>query len=872
MKKDSSGSALIALLLVISFFSLLFFILMQLLCIEKRDVSSLAHSLKATEAAESGLATALAQLSLATKDHPNFLVGTTNPPFSTTPILMIGATNLTDSKQLTLLISGAPDSSSVDLNKNHAIAATGAYNALWSIITNTEGRSIMRYAYVVLDEQARLNPSLHHGLPRTDPLNWDHGTGVLSLTLSNNLLFTSQEATALNQLSSNTTTLEGFQSAFKTIEEYDAKKLFLTSSSVALPDLIPASLPEGGHPKYDLNDLATNPLYGATAADRVLHIATIIDRNFPAFKKRDPSLLSQSERDQMRYLNRLAACIVDYISSENPPTLVNGGEPAGQSLTPLVTQTAERCRLFSRTSNSVTIENQYFLQLWNPYTTTIPAGGMASFSVQNRQRLFFGDAPATPFEDYKQQSVLTAPLHPNESTVLAFPTVLQTWSASTNVPLNSFPHWQKGPEGNAIPTEHQPFTFSWNGTLVTMSRRHPVAPGLAEGGLEHDAGSFTNNENAWQCNFIPTEKDEAGHFRFVGDPRETYLSNYLWKSLSSDTSYVTHTRWKGIMSDATLERAFNPATTWAHRDFVPVSPLPGNKPLSLAMTPDQIASPYDEARDAIMAPLVIRKGPMNSIAELGNINDPAQADDLGRAPNAGSSADKSSIYASGGGRTLRLGQPEFSYWDTSEKRAINLIDLFTVATTNNPSATVIKRDSRSNGSFSTIWRDGLINVNTAPHEVLTTLFAGITPTSDQRFTNSSITPATAEELATYLEEHRPYEKLSDLAILTPFLASATTYTPSLSTNISGENVAAVFDRAREEGLGKMISLCAVQSRAFRVYILGQSLNAFGRPLSEALLEASIVLLPQKKPATTEAHPGGFSEILVPVIQKREWLR
>lgn len=924
MNKESSGSALVMLLLFMALLSLLCFFLTQTLSLEKRTTLSLASSYEASEAAESGLNAALSQLSAATSNHPGFLVGETNLTSSDVPVLMIGTTNLTNSEQLTLLISGSDFSNSVDVNKNHSIAVQGTYDGPWTVMTNAEDHPVARYAYIMLDEQARLNPSLHQGFPRTDPIDWDQGVRVLPLTLSNALLLTSEEIT--KAFISSPITLEGWERIFYHHEFYDAKKIFLTTAAIALPDLIPASLPEGGKPKYNLNELATNSLYGATPSDRAVNIATIIDRNFPHFKERDPSLLGLPAAEQRRYLNRLAACIVDYISTETAPTLVNGGEPAGQSLTPLLTQTAERCRLLLRTSNSVTIENQYFVQVWNPYTKPIPAGGVATLSIQNRQRLLFEKAPPTPFEDYMQQGMMISPLRPNESAVITFPAVTQTWASSTNVPLHLHPHWEKGPEGNADVTRHQTFTFSWNGALVTMSRRPPIGPGLAQGGLEHDAASLSDFFNYWQCNFIPTEEDHAGHFRFVGDPRETYLSNYLWKSYSSAKSYVENTRWKGIMSDATPERLFSPTTTWIRRDFVPLNPPSGNKPSSLAMTPDQVPSPYNEARDAALAPLVLRKGAMNSIVELGNVNDPAQADDLGVAPLAGSSDDKSSVYASGGGRTLRIGQPEFSYWDTPEKRAINLLDLFTVSSTNNSSVTVIPRspgqgntssvrplgelaagdavpeasgaqrwsvqsvlDRASTGATpqyasavelskrSTTWRKGLININTAPHEVLTALFYGITPTSDTRFTNSTITAATAEELATFLEEHRPYEKLSDLYIITPFLANATTYTPSLSVNVPGENAAAVFDRAREEGFAKMISLCTVQSRAFRVYVIGQSLNAAGKPLGEALLEASVVLLPEKKESALEAssHEVGETEggsLLVPVVQKREWLR
>jgi len=360
----------------------------------------------------------------------------------------------------------------------------------------------------------------------------------------------------------------------------------------------------------------------------------------------------------------------------------------------------------------------------------------------------------------------------------------------------------------------------------------------------------------------------------VGDPRENYLSNYLWKSYSSEKSYLENTRWKGVMGDASSERIFNPTTSWQRRDFVPVNPVQGTHPSELSMTPDQVASPYREEVDAIMAPCVLRNAPMNSLVELGHIYDPAQADDTGAAPRAGSSDGKSSIYASGGGRTLRIGQPEFSYpnnnWDTPGKRAVELLDLFTVADTNNSGVSVTKNNNvcTPRDSVSTIWRLGLINVNTASHAVLAALFYDISPASDQRFTNSCISAASAEQLATFIEKHRPYEKLSDLRIITPLLANASTYTPPLATNVvcEGLPLAAVFDRAREEGFGKMISLCTVQSRSFRIFVLGQSLNALGKPSGEALLETTIALLPKTKVSNNNERENQ----LKPVIQVKKW--
>ncbi|MCF7729513.1 MAG: hypothetical protein K9M81_03995 [Chthoniobacterales bacterium] len=961
-----SGSALLMVLVFLAFWSVILFTLLERAQFEKKRAVMDAAQYQATLAAESGLSAAMGELALATSNNPTFLVGLTNSMAAPeiAPALMIGAHSLTNTQELIPLISGDLEAlqsypnlpegmldsylqareskdpeKTIDLNANHhPISANGSYPAPWVMMRNQQGQPIARYAFIILDEQARLHPLLHQGKPRADPIDWDHGVAVLPYSL----LLTEQEHEKASELLSNPLSLEGFKEIFENRNLYDLKKEFLSSTSVPLPDLIPARLPDGGHPKYNLNDLATNVIYGATPSDRSAYLASIIDHNLPHFKERDPSLRNLSAGEQRRYLNRLAASIVNYITPEHTSVLVNGGEPAGAALTPLVTQTAERCRLVERMSNSVIIENQYFVQLWNPYTKMIPAGGKATFEIENRQQLHFGTAPNVPFKDYLQTNSCVPALRPNESIVVEFPTVTQRWDAPNVVPLSEHPYWLEGPEGNTNPKEHQAFRFFWNDHLVMMSRRPPCGPGPAEGGLEHDAQSLTDGQNFWQCNFIPTEGDRAGHFRFVGDPRENYLSNYLWKSYSSEKSYLTQTRWKGAMSDASAERLFDPSISWRNRDFVPVNPLAGNRPSSRSVTPAQVPSSYLESRDAMMAPLVLRHGPMQSIAELGHINDPAQADDLGAAPNVGAADNKSSIYGSGGGRTLRIGQPEFSYWDRPGERAIELIDLFTVTSTNNTTVQIKKNMSLTQSGFPasvgyqyeisgltrifhtdrdeedakadgvrqtsiltqgcmstycpsqnmsltqhpsgfpayavdqyeicglTLWREGLININTASHQVLSSLFYGISPTSDARFTHSAISKTTAEELATFLEEHRPYEKLSDLHILTPLLANATTYTPPLSTNILSEGrlLAAVFDRAREEAFGKMISLCTVQSRAFRAYVIGESLSATGKKVHGAFLEALIILRPEH--IQSEETPG--SSLFIPVIQKKEWLR
>ena len=136
-------------------------------------------------------------------------------------------------------------------------------------------------------------------------------------------------------------------------------------------------------------------------------------------------------------------------------------------------------------------------------------------------------------------------------------------------------------------------------------------------------------------------------------------------------------------------------------------------------------------------------------------------------------------------------------------------------------------------------------MNTAPHSVLTALFTGLAVTSDRRFTNSTLSAASVEKLAAMLENQRPFSRLSDLRLLTTDLVNAESYTPPLGRNVPGSSppVADVFDRAREEAFGKVIGHCVLQTRTFRLHVIGESVTTKGKTSSRTLLECLIRLIP-----------------------------
>ena len=892
-RKNPQGSAIVAVLGAAAFLSVLLVLMLQGIRLERKNSSADASDVQARMAVDSGVSAAMARLLICTSNNPSFLVGLHQEDqdgSEVTPALVIGATNLRTATQLMPLFScsmkGLSDypelgaeylrdqlSKRVSQNPNEAvdlndpkfmepdgcgtkttesgglISAKGSYPALWISLRDGSNNAVARYAFILTDESARLNPSIHLGEERNDPNDWDKGPGSLSMTNSAGTLFSAETAAKLRENS--TLPTEGsLERAFDDHDEYARKHDLLTLDPCLLPDLIPPGYPEAGLPKYNLNDLATNPAWGATPYARATNIASIIDRNLPSYKFRDPSLPRQQSA---LYLVRLACSIVDYISPNTSPTGPSAEEPLGRDLVPYVTQIAERCTRRNLTSNSVTVESRFFVEIWNPTTSTIPAGGCAGLLITNRAILKFGHAIEEPFADYKKNSRPLPAIRPNEFVVVAFDPEDQTWQSpdsTTNPPL-----WDAGPQGNADGTTHQAFSFYWNGKLVDLTRRAGISRGDTAGGLVHLKQTLDDTTPKWQCMTVPTrtssdrgdedaaETDQAidpGRYNFVGDPRSTFLTAYKWPVV---TDYRDKSFWMGVNPAGSRQGGYllDPMRTWTRRDRIPLNPATGIQPTSKLMNPDEIPSPYGRDLSGTEAPFVIRKGPMSSIAELGNLFDPAQVADNGEAPDAG--YPKKCKYCCGGGRTLRIGQPEFHVnspefdWDLPGKRAVNLIDLFTV-----------KDEGRMPGSTNAGTNAGIpgrINVNTASHEVLTSLFTGVTVTSDRRFTNSLISAKAAEELATLLEQHRPYTRLSDLGILTTNLVNSDNYIPRLSANVPGSSppVADVFDRAREEAFGKIIGHCAVQSRTFRITVVGEALDRSGKTSARSLLQGVIRVSP-----------------------------
>jgi hypothetical protein len=266
------------------------------------------------------------------------------------------------------------------------------------------------------------------------------------------------------------------------------------------------------------------------------------------------------------------------------------------------------------------------------------------------------------------------------------------------------------------------------------------------------------------------------------------------------------------------------------------------------------------------APLIVRNAVLQSIGDLGHVTDPA------RLPGT-NSALATPAFARGGGRTLRIGQPEHPRWyDRSQVNASRawtswrLADVFTTtAPSNNVTAAdplgiltnnlgVVRGPTNTNGAVLTI--PGLINPNGALRDNGASLRAALhgfqflqTPDGASGIAGRSISTNGINAVVTNL--------------LVRMTNSPTTVTPAGSLNVlwergeiselplfnSGTNLAAptdmstIFDRGREEVVRRSIEMLTTRGSVFTVYAIGQTLAPDGRVSGTARLKQVVEFTP-----------------------------
>jgi len=909
----SKAFALISTLLIIAVLTIMVIAFMQSMRVDRLSARSYLEKYRAELAAKSAVKMAIAQISTAISDssgnadysyttelildpansgtyspitsisryytNASGLVRVTIPLISTTnagltytnaSFNVVDPSNSVVLNYRTNLFAERKTSVTLDLNPSGAIQSTNTFEsgadptnyfrATYLPVTNSAGKVGERLAYIVVDEQAKLNSLYHRGVDRD---NYATNAEEVPLTTGGNTLLTPTEQ---NDFKTNGIATSNYSSVLRFFSSADRardRRQFYTYYEATNQDVIPGGYPDSGKPKFNLQDLATNNVYGTNATLRSEYITGIIERNLPDFKKRDPSFVEGGyATNAIKYVRRIAANIVDYVDIDSVPTVTSDGEPVGKELFPMVVAVGENFKWISKgtstNSFTCTFKTQYYVEIWNPYT--FPVTGDVKFQVQGRMSLRVGNAIERNLRNYSQ-SFNGVTVQPNEFKVVELPEADEDTYVSIvdpDSPASGRPVWDSTSSSDITKPPHPYFKFYWNSNLVDMTRQSstfvedPSTSGMSMTGPSTSTGNSNRpivGQNRWSLHF-PQNPDSSDGKRRVLDPRINGLSNYDWTEVVN-TSYTNNASWGGrFYKTPTNANTMDLVSSMKARDYVRANPNLGQSPTSITQTPLQAAAtnatPYSLSTDGANAPYYMSTNSIRSLGELGNIFDPAQASDAGNsAPKSGPAG----AFAAGGGRSLRIGQPEFSSsntnytWDVRGKRAMELLDLFSV----NPVSA-----STGYPEFK-----GRININTAPPEVLQALFYNIKIKSDEYYgTNTAIISTMDESKSKILADaivadrknNGHYTKLSDFyrifsltnASGIPVWNRAAAYTPNLGNGAS-DSPPEVMDRAREEMFAKMVNLVDTQSRVFRVYAVGQALGPTGKVMSRSNLECLVVI-------------------------------
>jgi hypothetical protein len=516
----------------------------------------------------------------------------------------------------------------------------------------------------------------------------------------------------------------------------------------------------------------------------------------------------------------------------DPPT--TGANYRGTGAYPLVSEyfdlvlftNADWCDQ-QQVDHCATVTRETFVELWNMSNQTVT--GTVEFRDKYIHPLNLGNytyslgtnPPDLPnnssalCQGCGTQSGVT--LGPNEYQVLR----ISKWTYV----LNNGPIWiSTGPLDMANDTTSNVELY-WNGVKVDESH----------GGVSHqqkaiyllsDTGHTTSQRYKWTGSlpgFSHANGAQTTFYDSPGDPRSSFYN----------TAFQAGNDYNGNSSMWGRNRKWNVAnnlfyyevrpTAWA--DGGPISPAPGppyvhestaapRQSYTTLPIPKPGNAPTPEPN---FAPVRLsNQGALKTIAELGNIYDPAQWNIV---PTASGGwwqwADITDATLAdskyGGGLSLRVGRPEFTHFDKDGARASQLLDIFSVGT---------RRETQ-----------GLVNLNTASRETLRALGAGLSlnrdpaiqPASLQTGFNPPYASAQADKFSDAViatRNSRPFISTSQLTQIkdssgNAFFGNAVEWTSPQAAPTQWTNYAAI------EYFSRVFDLASVRSRNFRIFVTGQ---------------------------------------------------
>lgn len=556
------------------------------------------------------------------------------------------------------------------------------------------------------------------------------------------------------------------------------------------------------------------------AAGDVAGLTEHIARNLPSFASRRGGFPSAGN-----YLQTLAASIIDYADTDSNPT--SGSGYRGIDSYPFVNELFDRYEWIASSDGNVSIRVETFVELWNPSQLSI--SGEIRFANMNRHRINIPPAATHEFSPV-EFAPLNITMPPNGFLVIPIGEKVHAFPQGAFMPSQL----------NFTETTESNYSLKWNGREIDFAR----------GGLQRTSGLLRAGpaERKWKGNASPAHDTSIGQF---GDPRASVLIN----SAVVANSYDVNSNWGGralkpgiATIKPTLPYAEVRINQWPDSGS---STLPGVRPVgdqrrpgaASIINPDgtpYVAGSYP-ANQPDHAPAVIsNSGRYDSLAEMGNIFDPAQWSDVNiRNPIASPRA--------GGGFSLAIGRPEFLAFDTEGQRAAQLMDLFELKT-EYPHA---RR----------------ININTAPSEVLRCLMAGVSLKADPMAPDAAPrhVQSIGDLFADRVISHRnrsPLRGVSDLNLIRdnpleprdasnpqdmPFFGNPDYYehVPKVINSEDPGDLIEWDDAGREELMRKVMDLVTFHSKTFRIVVAGEVLSKSGKPMARATREFHISVEPER---------------------------
>ena len=803
--------------------------LMAMLTLERKTARSYSDATRAEMAIESGLADAIATISpIASRDDT--LVFRLDDP--TTPLIAATATQPSREQFFTFgaqydtgkkswrvlpfvsglkeLTAGTTTVDATALNNQlktfstQTLISLGQYDrqvprGAWVNVSPVDSPYTMRYAWWVEDLSGRIDGANAGAEPRT-----------LGATPQEINYFTLFNPTAdkdavgpEDKLIEQRDKLRSAASARMILGETDARKIepYLTYQLPKTVNQVPL-IPHGfgyadaGQPAKNLTDLINQK--------NVTEIAAHIDRNLPNFQTRKGGFPSTEN-----YTRTIAASIIDYADTDSDATTGIGFR--GVDSYPFVNELYDRYMWIGPINNKVQIEVTTYVELWNPANVDI--SGTMEFTNINTVT---ATVPLVP----ELQAFTTVKFSPIQLKMKANEfKVIEAGKKTYEFNIGIFP-----PSSINTPTSNNSsFELRWNGSLVDFPR----------GKVTRQTNSLNSTRPSWKGNASCPSNISLSQF---ADPRSNVYTTQFW----FNNTYADNGSTKGNSSMGgrnyltdEIPKPFSQqlVSSWPDRGAVT---NPGIRATSVQTTPLNLM-PQFPATETVKAPAFIANKPMLSLVEIGNVFDPAQWSAVQTIGTPSSIA--------GGGFTLAIGRPEYAVFDREGQRAAQLLDLFTLQSTN------------------TITPSSRVNLNTAPREVLRTLISGQALNNDPNQAilyppkDSTVGDRFADAVIAS-RNRAPLRSISDLNLIRKNPSVARNYSsPTADTEpffgstlqypVANRPGDAWDDAGREELFQRVTNLVTFQSKTFRIVVAGQVLDKNGTVIGRRAREFTLEISPAR---------------------------